>query len=108
MGTDEILYRRLQEHINRMPVGFPKSETGADLRILKQLFTVEEAQVALELSMLPETIDRIYPRIKDMGYTKEQAEDCVQPPAKPVHLRFRNRIRLRSLRKHMMRFISRF
>ena len=77
MGTDEIIYRRLQEHINRMPVGFPKSETGADLRILKQLFTVEEARVALELSMLPETIDRIYPRIKNMGYTKEQAEDML-------------------------------
>lgn len=78
MTTDEIIYRRLQEHINRMPVGFPKSETGADIRILKQLFTGEEARIALELSMLPETIDRIYPRIKDMGYTKEQAEDMLQ------------------------------
>ncbi|HNX23104.1 MAG TPA: 4Fe-4S binding protein [Spirochaetota bacterium] len=77
MATDEIIYRRLQEHMNRMPVGFPKSETGADIRILKQLFTEEEARVALELSMLPETIDRIYPRIKDMGYTKEQAEDML-------------------------------
>ncbi len=77
MVNDEIIYRRLQEHINRMPVGFPKNETGADIRILKQLFTVEEAQVALELSMLPETIDRVYPRIKDLGYTKEQAENIL-------------------------------
>lgn len=74
MENDEIIFRRLQQHINRMPVGFPENEKGADLRILKNLFTVEEAQVALELSMLPETIDRIYPRLKHMGYTKEQAE----------------------------------
>lgn len=75
--NQEIIYRRLQEHMNRMPVGFPKNETGADLKILKHFFTPEEAQFALELSMLPETIDRIYPRIKHLGYTKDQAGEML-------------------------------
>lgn len=74
---DDIIYRRLQEHMHRMPVGFPQNESGLDIRILKNLFTVEEAQVALELGMLPETVDRIYPRIKDLGYSKQQAGDIL-------------------------------
>lgn len=73
MENEEIIYRRLQEHIDNMPVGFPVSRTGLDIKILKQLFTVEEANVALELSMLPEPLKRIYPRLKKYGYSREEA-----------------------------------
>lgn len=77
MEKDDLVFRKLQKHMDRMPVGFPEHESGADINMLKTLFSVEEAKVALELSMLPETIDRIYPRIKSLGYTKEQAEDML-------------------------------
>ncbi len=70
METEDIIYRRLQEHINRMPVGFPANQSGADITILKSFFTVDEAKVALELSMLPEPFERIYPRIKGLGYSE--------------------------------------
>ena len=42
MGSDE-LYRKLQQHLDRMPVGFPATESGVEIRILRQLFTPEEA-----------------------------------------------------------------
>lgn len=50
-----------------MPVGFPASESGADLRLLKHLFTEQEARIALKLSMLPEPLARIHKRVKKGG-----------------------------------------
>ena len=60
----EDLYRKLQQHLDRMPVGFPPTESGVELRILKQLFTVEEARVALEMSAVPEKLKVIRRRIR--------------------------------------------
>ena len=73
LENEEIIFRKLQEHIDHMPVGFPRSKTGLDIKILKQLFTIDEANVALELSMLPESLKRIYPRLKKYGYSMDQA-----------------------------------
>ena len=59
MVESNDVYRKLQQHIDeRMPVGFPRSESGADIRILKHLFTPEEANLVLYLSALPESIER--------------------------------------------------
>ena len=70
------VYRKLQQHIDeRMPVGFPQSESGADIRILKSLFTPEEASITLNLSALPEPIERIYKRVKDNGISIKELED---------------------------------
>ena len=48
------LYRLLQQHLDRMPVPFPATESGVELRILRRLFNEEEAKTALALSMVPE------------------------------------------------------
>ena len=53
----------MQKHLDRMPVGYPATESGVELRILEQLFTPEEAEVAVQLSMVGEPIERIYKRI---------------------------------------------
>jgi len=37
--TSESLYRRLQQHLDRMPVGFPATQSGVEIRILQRLFT---------------------------------------------------------------------
>lgn len=74
MESEDVIYRRLQKHMDRLPVGFPKSESGLDLKLLKHFFTPDEAQIAIELSLFPETLERIYPRLKKLGYTKEDAE----------------------------------
>jgi ferredoxin len=62
--TSESLYRRLQEHLDRMPVGFPATESGVEIRILQRLFTPKEAEIALELSAIPEPAATIHKRFK--------------------------------------------
>ena len=64
VATSESLYRRLQQHLDRMPVGFPATQSGVEIRILERLFTPEEAEIALELSAIPETAATIHKRFK--------------------------------------------
>ncbi len=78
MNSNTDVYRKLQKHIdNNMPVGFPESKTGLDIRLLKHLFTPEEAGIALELSALPEPLERIHKRIKKKGISIEQLENIL-------------------------------
>lgn len=57
------IYKKLADHLNKTPGGFPATESGVELRILKQLFTQEEAEVASSLIMIPETLEDIARRI---------------------------------------------
>jgi len=52
MATD--LYRRLAQHLDDMPGGFPATESGVEQRILRRLFTPEDAELALSLTLLAE------------------------------------------------------
>jgi Na+-translocating ferredoxin:NAD+ oxidoreductase RNF subunit RnfB len=70
----EAVYRDLQKYLNRMPVSYPATESGVEIRILKHLFTPEEASIALQLSMVPEPVERIYKRFKKSGMSIEQLE----------------------------------
>ena len=62
------IYRQLAEHLDRLPSGFPATESGVELRILKRLFSEEEATIAMALSMVPETPEQIANKLKrDQG-----------------------------------------
>jgi electron transport complex protein RnfB len=63
MPDEDDVYRRLQRHLDALPVAFPATASGVELRILKRLFTPEEAEVALALSALPETVEKIQHRL---------------------------------------------
>jgi len=64
MQTATSQYRKLQQHLDSLPVGFPETESGVEIRILKHLFTPEEAEIAIFLNLLPETIQKINKRLK--------------------------------------------
>lgn len=68
------VYRELQKHLDNMPVAFPESDSGLDIKLLKHLFTPEEAKIALELSAVPEPLERIHKRLKKTGISIEDLE----------------------------------
>ncbi len=74
MTHEPDVYRRLQQHLDRMPIAFPATASGVELRILRRLFTPEEAEVALSLSAVPEALARIHRRDRRSGRTREQLE----------------------------------
>ncbi|MFH1154634.1 MAG: 4Fe-4S binding protein [Pseudomonadota bacterium] len=58
----EDIYKKLARHLDNTPGGFPETESGVEIRILKQLFNPDEAELAAQLFMLPETVDSIAAR----------------------------------------------
>jgi len=74
MASELQVYRELQKYLDRLPKGYPPTKSGVEIRILKHLFTPEEAQMALQLSMMPETLERIYKRVKRTGISKDELE----------------------------------
>ncbi|MBY8992619.1 MAG: 4Fe-4S binding protein [Candidatus Lokiarchaeota archaeon] len=82
MDESEVgIYRQLQQHLDTLPVGYPPAESGVDLRLLKQVFTPEEAKIASNLKYAYfndlESLDSIQLRFKSLGfkYTEEQLEN---------------------------------
>lgn len=74
MINQDDVYCKLREEVNKMPVPFPETASGVELKLLKHLFTPEEAQIALNLNILPETIGRIHKRVKKSGIEITQME----------------------------------
>src|SRR5512136_3059163 len=62
--TIDPIYRELQKHLDELPVGFPATESGVEIRILEHLFTPEEAALATHLSLVPEPLSRIHTRLE--------------------------------------------
>nr|MDO8110256.1 4Fe-4S binding protein [Candidatus Sigynarchaeota archaeon] len=57
------VYRALQQHLDALPVGFPRTKSGVDIAILKKLFTPEEARLASFLAFMPEPLKRIHKKV---------------------------------------------
>lgn len=62
MSGDD-LYRRLQKHLDTMPVPYPATESGVEIRILERLFSREQAWLALSLGMVPEDVAVVSKRL---------------------------------------------
>ncbi|MFX0184266.1 MAG: 4Fe-4S binding protein [Candidatus Hodarchaeota archaeon] len=64
MIAKDMVYIELRKQIDKMPIGLPPTNSGVELRILKQLFTPDEAKIALHLNIIPEPVEKIYNRVK--------------------------------------------
>jgi len=72
--SDKDIYRKLQQYFDTFPVGYPSTKSGVEIRILKRLFTPEEAKIALNLNFSPsydnfEPLESIHERLKSQGFT---------------------------------------
>lgn len=57
------VFERLADHLDNLPAGFPRTDSGVELRILQRLFTPEEADLATKLTMIPESPAQIAERL---------------------------------------------
>ena len=48
------IYERLAKHLDELPAGFPRTKSGVEMRILRRLFTPEDAEFAMHLTLIPE------------------------------------------------------
>src|SRR5512143_2472331 len=52
-------YRRLAEHLDALPNGFPLTKDGKEQRLLAKIFSPEEADLAAQLTSSLETAEEI-------------------------------------------------
>ncbi|CAO0820143.1 4Fe-4S ferredoxin [Desulfarculales bacterium] len=72
---NQDVYRNLAQHLDRLPAGFPPTEDGVELRILRYLFTQEQAELAVHLSLKLEKAEAIAQRA---GLTMEKTAQRLQ------------------------------
>ena len=66
MEKSEHIYIRLQKHLDSQAVGFPATQSGAEIKILKHIFTPEEAEVATYLSYKFESLETVFGRVRHL------------------------------------------
>ena len=59
--TDDV-YTRLREFMDKLPAGYPTTPSGVEIKILKKLFTPEQAELVMKLRNEPEDIATIAER----------------------------------------------
>ena len=58
---DEVYYR-LSKVLDTLPNGFPSTDSGIEIKILKKIFTPDEADLFCDLRLTPETAKQIATR----------------------------------------------
>ncbi len=62
MEQENQVYVKLQKHLNKQAVGFPATRSGAEIKLLKHIFTPDEAEIACCLSHKFEPLETIFSR----------------------------------------------
>lgn len=69
------IYKKLQNHLDKQPIGYPATESGIELRVLRHLFSPEEAKIASEMNYIPEPVKKIYRKFKTKYKNPEELEE---------------------------------
>ncbi|TFH06400.1 MAG: 4Fe-4S dicluster domain-containing protein [Spirochaetales bacterium] len=67
------IYRQLSRRIDKLPVPYPETASGVELRLLQALFTPAEAEIALSLSALAEPVAVIQRRVNGIDEKELEA-----------------------------------
>lgn len=71
----DTIYSRLQERLDTYSFGFPSTQSGVEIRLLKKLFSEDDAEFFLQLSQKLESAGDIASRLKlPVEETKEKLE----------------------------------
>jgi Na+-translocating ferredoxin:NAD+ oxidoreductase subunit B len=72
----EQIFTELREFMHSLAGGFPPSDTGVEIKLLKKMFTAEEAELTMKLKEVPESVSDIAGRIGvDEAELAKQLED---------------------------------
>lgn len=66
MEQNNQVYVELQKHLDNQAVGFPATRSGVELKILKYIFTPQEAEIACFLSYKFEPLETIFSRVEHL------------------------------------------
>jgi len=72
------VYTRLARKLNRLPHGFPATESGVELKILRKIFSPEDAAFAVKLRSWPQSAETIARRHRlPLEQTRQTLDEMV-------------------------------
>lgn len=89
---DEIkpdIFRMLQKHLDQFPVGLPATKSGIELKLLKHLFTEEEAFIATNLRWVYNSLNKIYSRLNKPEISIEYLEQILENMIKKGTIKYK-------------------
>jgi ferredoxin len=89
MSDENDIFRSLQKHLDQFPIGLPATPTGIEIKVLKHLFTEEEAVLATELSWEYVPLEKIYDRIDGKGFSVESLESFLERMIKKGTIKYK-------------------
>jgi electron transport complex protein RnfB len=75
MLDNDTIYRELQQHLDKMPVGFPSVDDGSDIKVLKAFFSPEQAELVMLLDFIPVPLNKICSQTKKRGMSLEETQE---------------------------------
>lgn len=76
--SEEKVYRALQKSLDALPISFPETKSGVEIKILKKIFTPVQALIGSKLGFRPKPLGAIYEELKDEGLTLEKVEEQLE------------------------------
>jgi len=76
---EEEVFIKLREFLDRLPGGYPETDSGVELKILKKLFSPQEAVMAMQLTLEPEPASVIVGRC---NMHEDEASDLLESMAR--------------------------
>jgi len=77
MAQNDQVYIKLQKHLDSQAVGFPATRSGVEIKILKHIFSPEEAEIVSFLSYKLEPLKTIFGKIGHLVESLEELEKIV-------------------------------
>ncbi len=77
MEKNEQVYIKLQRHLDSQAVGFPATKSGSEIRILKHIFSPQEAEIATCLTYKPEPIEMVFERARYLVESPEKLSELL-------------------------------
>lgn len=81
-GVGDV-YSRLRDCLDRLPAGYPETESGVEIRLLERIFTPEEAEVFMRCKLVAEPASAIGERC---GMPGTEAREMLARMAKKGHV----------------------
>ena len=75
MSTDNQIYRQLQIQLDKYPIGYPATQSGVEIDILKYFFTPHQAKIALCLTLSSIPVAKIRRRLKEKFQIELSGDD---------------------------------
>ncbi len=82
------IYRKLQENLDKLPIGFPATKSGIDLKVLTYFFTPEEAKIGTYLKWELQSVNEIHEIAKELNFTKQELENKLDTLAEKGSIRY--------------------